>query len=231
MYLLSFIFYYGPSFFKQSGIKNSFVIGMITTAVNVGSTPLSWYAVEKYGRRSLLIWGAALMLVCEFIVAGVGTALPGSHAAQLCLIVFVCIYIFGFATTWGPAAWVVVGEIYPLPIRSKGVAMSAASNWFWNCVIAVMTPYLVNPGKGNANLGAKVFFLWGALCTSCLFFAYFFVPETKGLSLEQVDRMLEETTPRNSAKWVPRDTFSGHGGAKAELSDTVSTEKEQLEHV
>jgi len=228
---VNFIFYYGPSFFKQSGIKNSFVIGMITTAVNVGSTPLSWYAVEKYGRRSLLIWGAALMLVCEFIVAAVGTALPGSHAAQLCLIVFVCFYIFGFATTWGPAAWVVVGEIYPLPIRSKGVAMSAASNWFWNCVIAVMTPYLVNPGKGNANLGAKVFFLWGALCTSCLFFAYFFVPETKGLSLEQVDRMLEETTPRNSAKWVPRDTYSGRGGAKAELSDTVSTEKEQLEHV
>jgi hypothetical protein len=53
------------------------------------------------------------------------------------------------------------------------------------------------------NLKAKVFFIWGATCTACVVFAYFLVPETKGLSLEQVDRMLEETTPRKSAKWVP----------------------------
>jgi hypothetical protein len=49
----------------------------------------------------------------------------------------------------------------------------------------------------------KVFFIWGAACTTCVLFSYFLVPETKGLSLEQVDRMLEETTPRTSKKWVP----------------------------
>lgn len=65
----------------------------------------------------------------------------------------------------------------------------------------------------------------GGCCTLCLLFAYFCVPETKGLSLEQVDRMLEETTPRTSAKWVPHDTFAGahHGG--------VHGEKSGIEHV
>lgn len=74
------------------------------------------------------------MLVSEFIVAIVGTATSESKASSKVLITFVCIYIFGFASTWGPAAWVVIGELFPLPIRAKGVALSTASNWLWNCV-------------------------------------------------------------------------------------------------
>lgn len=59
------------------------------------------------------------------------------------------------------------------------------------------------------NLKSKVSFVWGTTCTFCVLFVYFLVPETKGLSLEQVDMMLEETTPRNSAKWSPHATFTG----------------------
>lgn len=221
---VNFIFYYGNTFFQSVGIKNSFTITIATSVVNVCSTPLSWYAIEKFGRRKLLIWGASLMLVCQFIVAGVGTALPNSHEANTTLIVFVLVYIFGFATTWGPAAWVIIGEIFPLPIRAKGVALSTASNWLWNFVLGYVTPYMVDADEGN--LGAKVFFVWGGCCTLCFAFAYFFIPETKGLSLEQVDRMLEETTPRTSAKWVPHETYAGghhHQG--------VVSEKGDVEHV
>jgi hypothetical protein len=71
------------------------------------------------------------------------------------------------------------------------------------------------------NLKTKVFFVWGATCTACVVFAYFLVPETKGLSLEQVDNMLRETTPRNSTKWVPHSTFADHG----ETSSLESTDK------
>lgn len=102
---------------------------MITSAVNVASTPISFWTIEKFGRRVLLIYGAIGMLICEFIIAIVGTAKEGSHATSMCLIVFTCIYIFFFASTWGPGAWVVIGEIFPLPIRAKGVALSTASNW------------------------------------------------------------------------------------------------------
>lgn len=122
-------FYYGTTFFQQVGLKNAFIISVITNVVNVCSTPLSFWAIERLGRRPLLIFGAIGMLVCEFIVAIVGVAAPDSNAQGICLIVFVCIYIFFFATTWGPAAWVVIGEVYPLPIRAKGVALSTASNW------------------------------------------------------------------------------------------------------
>jgi hypothetical protein len=101
---------------------------------------------------------------------------------------------------------VVIGEIFPLPIRSKGVALSTASNWLWNFAIGYVTPYMVDEDEGN--LRAKVFFVWGATCTLCVVFAYFLVPETKGLSLEQVDRMLEETSPRTSAAWVPHAVFA-----------------------
>lgn len=73
------------------------------------------------------------------------------------------------------------------------------------------------------NLKTKVFFVWGATCTACVIFAYFLVPETKGLSLEQVDQMLKETTPRQSAKWVP-SAFAGHG----ETSSLESSDKAGL---
>ncbi|KAJ6196178.1 hypothetical protein J3E72DRAFT_421278 [Bipolaris maydis] len=156
----------------------------------------------------LLITGSIGMLVCEFVIAIVGTVDEGSKAAGTWLIVFTCFYIFFFASTWGPAAWVVIGEIFPLPIRAKGVALSTASNWFWNFIIGFITPYMVDESYGN--LKAKVFFVWGATCSACVVSAYFLVPETKGLSLEQVDRMLEETTPRTSSKWVPHHLREGH---------------------
>lgn len=185
------------------------------------STPISFWTIEKLGRRSLLIYGAVGMLVCEFIIAIVGTIDEGSKAAGLCLIVFTCVYIFFFATTWGPAAWVVIGEIFPLPIRAKGVALSTASNWFWNFVIGYITPYMVDEGKGN--LRTKVFFVWGATCSLCVVFAYFLVPETKGLSLEQVTRMLEETSPRRSAAWTPSLT-------EVDKGEKSETGKVGLEH-
>ena len=91
---------------------------------------------------------------------------------------------------------------------------------FWNCIIGVITPYLVADRDDSARLGSNVFFMWGGLCCISFIFAYFLVPETKGLTLEQVDKMLEESTPRTSRKWKPHSTFASemHLGEKhAEL--------------
>ncbi|KAI2641681.1 general substrate transporter [Hypomontagnella submonticulosa] len=225
---VNFVFYFGTTFFKQLGtIQNPFLISLITTLVNVFSTPISFWSMEKVGRRPLLIWGALGMVICQFIVAIIGTV-TSADAAVKTMIAFICIYIFFFASTWGPGAWVVIGEIYPLPMRARGVALSTASNWLWNCIIAVITPYMVDPDKGN--LGAKVFYIWGALCTACFIYAYFLVPETKGLTLEQVDRMLEETTPRTSAKWVPHSTYAADMGFtdKAGVANVEHASKEEV---
>ncbi|KAJ5092466.1 hypothetical protein NUU61_007336 [Penicillium alfredii] len=208
---VNFVFYFGTPFFKQLGtIQNPFLLTMITTIVNVLSTPFSFYAIEKVGRRPLLLWGSLGMVICQFIVAIVGVTDGDNPKAISAMIAFICIYIFFFASTWGPGAWVVIGEIFPLPIRSRGVALSTASNWLWNCIIAVITPFMVNKDEGN--LGAKVFFIWGSLCTCAFVYTYFLIPETKGLTLEQVDKMMEETIPRTSSKWQPHSTFAAEMG-------------------
>mgnify|MGYP002717799528 FL=1 len=137
--------------------------------------------------------------------------------------------------------------VFPLPIRSRGIALSTASNWLWNTVsrrpriykvpqlilqiIAVITPYMVGTGKGQGNLGPHVFFIWGGLCTCALIYTFFLVPETKGLSLEQVDRMLEETTPRTSARWKPTTTYAAEGGMteRYEGKDGLKTAEEHIE--
>lgn len=221
---VNFIFYYSTPFLQSTGaISNTFLISLIFTLVNVCSTPISFWTVEKFGRRSILIVGAFGMLVCQFLVAIIGVTVGFNHThpdpsnpdasiadnipAVNAQIAFIAIFIFFFASTWGPGAWILIGEIFPLPIRSRGVALSTASNWLWNTIIAVITPYMV--GETHGNLKSSVFFVWGGLCTCAFVYSYFLIPETKGLSLEQVDRMMEETTPRTSAGWKPTTTFAG----------------------
>ncbi len=84
-------------------------------------------------------------------------------------------------------------------------------------------------GSNEGNLRSSVFFVWGGLCTCAFVYAYFLVPETKGLSLEQVDRMMEESSPRTSSKWVPHETFAGSVGVKgsAVMDETMVEDVEK----
>lgn len=199
---INFIFYYGTSFFKNSGIKNAFVITIITNVVNVAMTIPGIWAVDKMGRRSMLLAGAAVMCACEFIVAILGVTLPSSNlGGQRALIAFVCIYIGAFASTWGPIAWVVTSEIYPLAIRAKAMSLSTASNWALNFAIGYSTPYLVDEGPGKAGLKSNVFWIWGGCCALCFIFTFFFIPETKGLSLEQVDDLYQNSSILGSDRY------------------------------
>ena len=143
---INFIFYFGTVFFTSLGtIKNPFLITLITTLVNVCSTPISFWTVERFGRRTLLIVGATGMVVMQFIVGIIGVTAgqesKNNHAAVSAMVAFICFNISFFAATWGPCAWVVIGEIFPIPIRSRGVGISTASNWFWNCVSLYNSQY------------------------------------------------------------------------------------------
>ncbi|KAI0065599.1 MFS monosaccharide transporter [Artomyces pyxidatus] len=199
---INFIFYFGTTFFQNSGIKNPFLTQIATSVVNVGMTVPGMWGVERFGRRRLLLVGAVGMTICEFIVAIVGVTVSTENTSgQKALVAFVCIYIAFFASTWGPIAWVVTGEIFPLNVRAKAMSMSVASNWLWNFAIAYATPYLVNKAPGSAGLGVKVFFIWGSTCFCCIVFTYFCIPETKGLSLEQIDTLYANTTPIRSVAY------------------------------
>jgi len=175
---INFIFYYGTVFFKNSGIRDPFLITIATNIINVFMTLPGMWGVERFGRRRLLLVGAAGMCICEFLVAIVGVTISTSNTAgQKVLIAFVCIYIAFFASTWGPIAWVITSEIFPLDVRAKAMSLSVASNWLWNFAIGYATPYLVNKGPDSAGLEVKVFFIWGSTCAGCLLFTYFCVPE------------------------------------------------------
>jgi hypothetical protein len=80
-------------------------------------------------------------------------------------------------------------------------------------------------GADKADLKSKIFFMWGSLCFCCIIYTYFLVPETKGLTLEQVDRMMDEVSPRKSAAWKPTTTYAGElnrmDGEKLDKEDAI----------
>lgn len=222
----NFIFYYGTTFFERINIPSPFIIAVITNVVNVVSTIPGMFLVESLGRRRLLMFGAGGMAVCQLLVASVGTAMPDSYTANMVLIVFICCYLFFFASSWGPVVWVVTSEIYPLKVRAKSMSISTASNWLLNFSIAYGTPYLVNSGPGYANLQAKVFFVWGTFCALAVIFVWCMVYETSKISLEQIDEMYERVDHAwNSKSFQPSWSFQ-------EMRDEgASSSGIQLEHV
>ncbi|KAM0280931.1 hypothetical protein ACHAQH_003820 [Verticillium albo-atrum] len=237
---INFIFYFGVTFFQQLGsVDNPFVIALIFTLVNVCATPISFFTIDRFGRRPLLIYGAAGMIVLQFTIACIGMTEGRRQQSNVfavrAMIALICMNIFCFAITWGPTAWVVVGESFSLPMRSRGIGISTASNWFWNCVMSTSTPFLVGKEKGEANLGPRIFFILGSTCCLSLAFAYFLVPEMKDLSLEQIEMMMNESSPKSSPQYrvrkgftqmrsgrVPRQTSSVCGGCagKQAISDS-----------
>jgi len=244
---INFIFYYGTTFFQQAGIKNAFIITIIADVVNTVMTIFGIQLIDRVGRRKLLLIGAIGMTLSEFIVAIVGVTVGNPHqvaggievnlTAQRVLIAFTCIYIAFFATSWGPVIWVLTGEIFPLGIRAKSMSLAVASNWLWNFGIGYATPYLVNQtttgvnGIKAANLGVKVFFIWGSTCIGCFIFTYFFIPETKGLSLEQIDLLYRESSIIGSNKYRQQildedQTFTKNFQSEKALHANEDNEKE-----
>ncbi|KAK4987460.1 Plasma membrane low glucose sensor [Elasticomyces elasticus] len=236
---VNFIFYYGTQYFLNAGFSNPFIISVITNCVNVVSTFPGLYMVEKLGRRNLLLLGAVGMAVCQFIVAITGTVSGTTNkAAQQVAIAFVCIYIFFFASSWGPVAWVVTGELFPLKVRAKCLSMTTATNWLLNFAIAYSTPYMVNEGPGYANLKSRVFFVWGSFCFICIFFVWALIYETKGLTLEQVDELYGIVNKAwQSKQFRPQVSFAdaemeggGRGMSLAEVAENQER-KRSVAHV
>lgn len=199
----NYFFYYGTTVFSSVGINNSFVTQIILGAVNVVTTfPGLWF-VEKFGRRKPLIIGAAWMCMCFLVFASIGQFKlvnadgTNNQGAGYVMIVFACLFIASFASTWGPMAWTVASEIYPGRYRSQAIALCSGSNWLFNFLLAFFTPFIskdINFAYGYVFAGCNLF---------AVFFVYFFLPETAGRSLEEIDTLfLLEVKPWKSKSWV-----------------------------
>ncbi|EDO15910.1 hypothetical protein Kpol_1019p31 [Vanderwaltozyma polyspora DSM 70294] len=198
---INFIFYYGVNFFSRTGIENSYRISLITYAVNVAFTIPGLFLVDRVGRRNLLLYGGIGMAISNFIIAIVSFA--DEHVINnRVMIAFICIFIVCFTSSWGIIVWVLSAELYPLGVRSKCVAICAASNWLVNFICAFITPYIVNITSHTYTIGPRIFFLWGALNAVGVVVVYFTVYETKGLTLEEIDELFSECPNSiSSPKW------------------------------
>ncbi|CAK7228980.1 glucose transporter [Sporothrix bragantina] len=235
---VNFIMYYGTTFFQQAGIGNAFTVSLIINIVNAVSTLPGLFVVESWGRRNLLMIGAAGMAVSQLLIASFTAAAPSNMAqtSMQILVIFVAIYIFFFAASWGPVAWVVTSEIYPLKVRAKSMSLSTSANWILNFGIAYGSPFMAGEGKGSAGLGARVFFVWGSFCIVAIAFVYFFVYETSKISLEQIDEMYERVPkawksksfePSWSFQQIREFGFSESGIPPEELTDDTNSEHSQ----
>lgn len=132
---VNYFFYYGATIFESAGIEDPIMTQLILGAVNVVMTFYGLYVVEKFGRRWPLFIGALWQAAWLLIFASVGTAInpESSRAVGIVMIVSACMFIASFAGTWGPIAWVVIGETFPLRTRAKQASLATAGNWLGNC--------------------------------------------------------------------------------------------------
>lgn len=207
----NYFFYYGTTIFSATGLDNSYVTSIILGTVNVAATIVGLWIVENVGRRKAMIIGALWMFVCLFIYSFVGHyqldhANPKSTPqAGNIMIVFTCLFIAAFATTWGPLVWAIVGELYPARYRAICMALATASNWLFNFLISFFSTMITN------NIDYFYGLVFGTCCAVLALIVYFFMIETKGRSLEEIDTMyVLHVNPITSANWTP-DSLQNDG--------------------
>ncbi|KAJ4289273.1 hexose transporter hxt5 [Collariella sp. IMI 366227] len=198
---VNFFFYYGASIFESAGIDDPIRTQLILGAINVGSTFVGLWVVERFGRRMPLVIGAAWQAVWLAVFASMGTALDpeNNQTSGIVMIVAAALFIASFAITWGPICWVVIGETFPLRTRAKQASIATAGNWLGNFMISFLTPL------ATAGISYSYGFVFAGTNVVAGIIVWFFLYESRSLSLEHVDEMYADprATPRNSKAWIP----------------------------
>ena len=190
---INVMIYYAPTIFGFAGMKG--IVAMMTVpTVNMLFTLPAISLVEKWGRKKLLYVGAVAMLV-TMIAAGVAFQSIGADAApaaisstpKLILLLAVIVYIFGFAVSWGPVVWLVCSEIFPLEGREVGMTITTMVNWtFAGLLMANALTFMERHGNSS------IFYLFSGFCVLAIAFVALFVPETKGITLEEMEFNLKD---------------------------------------
>jgi len=140
---------------------------------------VSWFIIERAGRRKLFLYGTVGQ--CLSMVIVFACLIPGTPSAAKGAALGLFTYIAAFGATWLPLPWLYPAEINPLRTRAKANAVSTCSNWLFNFLIVMVTPVMI----ANISWGTYLFF---AVINACFIpIIYFFYPETKKRSLEEID--------------------------------------------
>ncbi|XAR53677.1 hypothetical protein NMG60_11022322 [Bertholletia excelsa] len=187
---INVIMFYAPVLFKTIGFGGdaSLMSAVITGAVNVAATVVSIYGVDKWGRRFLFLEGGSQMLICQIVIAACIAAKfgvdgePGELPKWYAVIVvlFICIYVSGFAWSWGPLAILLPSEIFPLEIRSAAQSVNVSVNMIFTFVVAQAFLTML------CHLKFGTFLFFGFFVALMTVFVLFFVPETKSIPIEEM---------------------------------------------
>jgi MFS family permease len=186
----SFSRYYAPEIFQTVGVSKTnsslFATGVYGTVKVVTTGIFLVIGIDKLGRRKSLLLGAAWMMTMMFIIGAVLHTHPPTNVntvspASIAMVVMIYLYVIGYSASWGPIPWVYLSEIFPTRLRSYGVGMGAATQWLFNFVITEITPNAVN------HIGWRTFLMFGIFCLAMGVYVFFFIKETKGRTLEDMD--------------------------------------------
>ncbi|MGZ3872378.1 MAG: sugar porter family MFS transporter [Mucilaginibacter sp.] len=180
------IIYYSPIIFKIAGIVSNtatIIPAIIIGSVNVLACLLSVFMLDKVGRRKLYFIGMcgmipslALLGACFHFKEALGSSLP-----VFAVLSIVC-YIIFIAISLAPLGWLLISEVFPLNVRGVGMSIGSLSHWGFNAIIAFTFLKLVN------SLGIDyTFWTYALICGAGLIWGYFYIPEPKGKSLEEIE--------------------------------------------
>jgi SP family galactose:H+ symporter-like MFS transporter len=184
---INVIMYYAPRIFAGVGFGTS--AQMWATAVvgltNLLATFVAIALVDRLGRKPILYAGFAVMAVSLGAVGSLMSMGPATQAGQLFTVAMLLLFIVGFATSAGPLVWTLCSEVQPLRGRDFGVACSTFVNWTANMLVGATFLSLLN-GIGHA----ATFWLYAGLNLVFILITALWVPETRGVTLEQIERKL-----------------------------------------
>ncbi|MCL7026647.1 hypothetical protein MKW94_012850 [Papaver nudicaule] len=179
--------FYAPVLFQTVGFKNdaSLLSAVIIGLVNVFSTLVSIKTVDKFGRRALLLQACCQMFITQTIIGVILTIklkATGSlgRGEAILVVLLVCLYVMSFAWSWGPLGWLIPSETFPLETRTTGFAFAVSANMLFTFVIAQAFLSMM------CHLRAGIFFFFAAWILVMGLFVIFFLPETKGVPIDDV---------------------------------------------
>lgn len=185
---MNVIMYYAPKIFEIAGFANTtqqmwgtVIVGLI----NVLATFIAIGLVDRWGRKPTLILGFLVMAVGMGVLGTMMHIGIHSRGEQYFAVVMLLMFIVGFAMSAGPLIWVLCSEIQPLKGRDFGITCSTATNWVANMVVGATFLTMLN-SPGNAN----TFWIYAVLNFIFILLTLWFIPETKHVSLEHIERNL-----------------------------------------
>lgn len=184
------VIYYAPTIFEMAGFTSDTAAISATVGVglvNVLFTVVSIWLLDRWGRKPLLSLGLAGMVI-SLAALGLAFHLQGDLGPSLKWVAVgsITVYIASFAVSLGPIAWLLIAEIYPLQIRGRAMGLATLANWLFNFLVAMSFLSIIELlGKAGA------FWLYGAIGMVGWFFCRWYVPETRGATLEQIEANLK----------------------------------------